>query len=323
MSALIRCRMPDAGCRMGACLLGLLLLVGAAVAQGAEPAGGPPMPPAPKSPVEFFRQLLAMSPEVRSQALTNRSEASRRVIEERLREYARLSAEERELRLKALHLRWLLLPLMKAAPEDRERLMAGLAPADRALVEPRLRRWEAIPAGLQGQFLEHESAIDFFTRMQHAALPPMPPGLGATLDEQSRRLDARLSRWTSLPESDRERMLGQFRDFFELEAAAQERTLERLGENERRLVDSARKRFADLPPSLRHGQVNAFGRLANMSKDQRTRFFRTVERWQAMSPEEKKVWRELTKRVPDLPPLPPGMFPPLPPGTNAVALGQP
>jgi hypothetical protein len=311
--------MPDAGCRMGACLLGLLLLVGTVVAQETVPAGGPPLPPAPKSPVEFFRQLLAMTPEARAQALTNRSDASRRIIAERLREYTGLSEEERELRLKAMHLRWLLLPLMKAGTADRATLLAGLSPEDRAWVEPRVRRWEAIPPELQAQFLEHESAIDFFVRIPAQTLPPMPPGLSPTLDAQSRRLDSRLGVWNALPSEDRDRMLGQFREFFELGPEAQSKTLARLGENERRLVDSARKRFADLPPAQRRGHVNAFGRLANMSPEQRTQFFRNVERWQAMRPEEKSVWRDLTRRVPDLPPLPPGMFPPLPSGSTAAA----
>lgn len=316
MSVVARCRMPG---RWFGWLLGLVLLAGSVGAQPALPQELPPVPPPPKSPVEFFRRLLAMSPEERIQVLTNRSDKAREIILSRIGEYTALPAEERELRLKAMHLRWLLLPLMKADPVERARAVAALTPEDRAWVAERVRRWESVPAGLQSQFLEHEAAIDYFTRIQNSPMPPMPPGLSPEMDEQRRRLDAGLTRWNALSGDDRTRMLGQFRDFFELAPEDLAKNLDALSANERRLLDAVRERFAGLPAPQRREYMVAFERLTRMSPGQRAHFLRNVERWESMSADERNVWRQLTKQVPELPPLPPGMFPPFPPGTNSVA----
>ena len=61
----------------------------------------PPLPPTGASPVDFFRQLLAMSPAERNQSLTNRSPEIRARILAKVREYQALGPDERELRLRA------------------------------------------------------------------------------------------------------------------------------------------------------------------------------------------------------------------------------
>jgi hypothetical protein len=307
------------GCVGRGWLAALLFFFGAVFAQGAAPVGAPPVPPLSNSPVEFFRRLLVMSPEQRTAALTNRSEKAQRIILSRLNEYSAMPNGERELRLRAMHLRWLLLPLMRTAPAERARFMGGLSPDDRALVGERLRRWEGIPADLQAQFLEHEAAIDYFARIQNSPLPPMPPGLSPEMDDQRRRLEMGLNRWNSLSSTDRSRMLGQFRDFFELGPQDLAKGMDHLKANERRLLDAARDRFGGLPAAQRREYMLAFGRLAGMSPGQRARFLGNVERWESMSAAERNVWRQLTKQVPELPPFPPGMFPPFPAGTNSVA----
>jgi hypothetical protein len=319
----VRCRMPDAGCRIGCVGRGwlavLLLVAGAVFAQAAAPVAEPPVPPLSKSPVEFFRRLLVMSPEERTAALTNRSDKAQRIILSRINEYSAMPRGERELRLGAMHLRWLLLPMMRTGPAERAQFIAGLSPEDRSLVGERLRRWEGIPAGLQAQFLEHEAAIDYFTRIQNSPLPPMPPGLSPEMDDQRRRLETGLNRWNSLSGADRSRMIGQFRDFFELGPQDLAKGMDHLKANERRLLDAARDRFGGLPVAQRREYMLAFERLAEMSSEQRAHFLRNVERWESMTAAERNVWRQLTKQVPELPPFPPGMFPPLPPGTNSVA----
>src|SRR3954469_14769255 len=88
------------------------------------PEGGPgerkpvpppdiPVPPAVKSPVAFFRELLAMTPSERSLALSNRPAETRKQILVKVREYRSMSENERELRLQATELEWHLVPLMK------------------------------------------------------------------------------------------------------------------------------------------------------------------------------------------------------------------
>src|SRR5437763_6112190 len=55
--------------------------------------------PTAKSPVEQFRELLAMNVVERKQALTNRPPEIRKRILAKLREYESLKPDERELRL--------------------------------------------------------------------------------------------------------------------------------------------------------------------------------------------------------------------------------
>ena len=61
----------------------------------------PPLPSTPQSPVEFFRNLLAMSPRDRNDFLTNRPPPVRERILAKVNEYLALDPGERELRLRA------------------------------------------------------------------------------------------------------------------------------------------------------------------------------------------------------------------------------
>ena len=73
------------------------------------------LPPRPrlKSPVDLFRELLAMTPAGRENFLTNRPPGIRNRILAKVREYGALDPNERELRLRATELRWYLLPLLR------------------------------------------------------------------------------------------------------------------------------------------------------------------------------------------------------------------
>src|SRR5258708_38591687 len=74
-------------------------------------ASPPPMPSA-KSPVDFFRDLLAMNQEERNKFLADRPPESQKLILAKLREYESLEPDQRELRLKATDLRFYLRPLL-------------------------------------------------------------------------------------------------------------------------------------------------------------------------------------------------------------------
>ena len=71
------------------------------------PANPPPAPvslmglPPGKCPVDFFRELLAMTPAEQRQSLTNRPAGIQKLILAKLREYQTLPPDERELRLRA------------------------------------------------------------------------------------------------------------------------------------------------------------------------------------------------------------------------------
>src|SRR5262245_42712022 len=87
---------------------------------------GVALPALPKlhSPVDTFRQLLAMSPGERRQYLTNRPPAAQKQILAKLHEYQLLKPEERELRLRATELQWYLMPLMSMPRTNRTARLA-------------------------------------------------------------------------------------------------------------------------------------------------------------------------------------------------------
>src|ERR1043165_4118442 len=61
----------------------------------------PPEPPVAKAAVDFFRELLLMTPVDRDNALKERPPENKTAILNKVREYESLNADERELRLRA------------------------------------------------------------------------------------------------------------------------------------------------------------------------------------------------------------------------------
>ena len=87
----------------------------------------------PRSPISFFRELLAMNAAERDQALTNRSPEQQAQILAKVREYESLKPDERELRLRVTELRWYLRPLMTAPATNRADQLAMIPEPNREL----------------------------------------------------------------------------------------------------------------------------------------------------------------------------------------------
>jgi len=85
-------------------------------------------PPLPK-PVSYFRELLALNPDKLDQALASIAEPARKRLQAKLQEYAALTPDERDARLRATELRWYLAPLMRTPPTNRIAQLA-LVPED-------------------------------------------------------------------------------------------------------------------------------------------------------------------------------------------------
>jgi len=130
------------------------------------PAPEIPVPPAMKSPVDFFRELLAMTPSQRAQALTNRPPETRKLILAKVREYLSLNADELELRLKATELEWRLVPLMKASPTNRAPQLAALSEDDRKMIEARLKEWDQLPESVKTNLLDRRESIRLYIQMK-------------------------------------------------------------------------------------------------------------------------------------------------------------
>jgi hypothetical protein len=240
-------------------------------------------PPPERSPVTFFRELLAMPPAERERALTNRPPESRARILAKVDEYAALDPGERELRLRATELRWWLTPLLRAPRAERAARLAQV-PADlRDLVRARLMQWDILPPPLQEEFLAHERTLHYFAQVSPPEPPPVTP--------EQRRVAAQVNR------------------FFELTDEEKEQTLNALTPAERAAMQGTLQAFDKLTPQQRSVCVRNYAKFAGMSAAERAEFLKNAERWSQMSPEERQTWRDLVAQVPIWPPMPPPMIP--------------
>jgi hypothetical protein len=257
----------------------------------------------PVSPVVYFRKLLAMSPQQRESALAKKTPAVRARILSKLNEYAALDPNERELRLRATDLRWYFTPLLQAPPDQRDAELTTVPDDIRDLVQSRLTQWEMLPPEMQQEFLDNERILGYFS------------GVGATHNtaESSKPTNAEQSRWNALSDNERQGMIAQFNQFFELSTDEKQKALGELSNGERAQMEKTLQTFDKLPPLDRAQCISAFGKFAGMSRAERVEFLKNAERWSKMTPAERKAWRDLVAHVPQWPPLPPGIMPPLSP----------
>jgi hypothetical protein len=265
--------------------------------------------PQARSPVDLFRQLLAMSPDERDSFLTSRPPEIRGRILAKVGEYEALDADERELRLRATELRWYLEPLLREAPSNRAARLAQVPDDLRELVQSRLQVWIILPPPLQEEFLDNERTLAYFTQVDSAkAAPPMPPPGG-----QPALSDDDQARWNALSENQRRQVTAQFNQFFVLTPDEKQKTLNTLSDAERRQMEKTLQAFDKMPALQRAECVRAFAKFASMTAPEKAEFLKNAARWSEMSPAERQTWRDLVVNVPQWPPLPPGLVMPAPP----------
>ncbi|MEW6157132.1 MAG: DUF3106 domain-containing protein [Verrucomicrobiota bacterium] len=281
----------------------------------------PPLPPAPASPIELFRELLKLSPAEREQKLAHKTERHRTYLLNKLREYESLAPDERERRLKTVQLRWYLRPLMELPAERRVTQLNAIPADDRPLIEERLRQWDQLPVEVQKQVLTSEWMLQYVVQLEASTPAGKEIILSNITDTRRRELEEQLAGWKALPAEQRQRMVDQFRQFFELPPIEKEKTLRALSDAERQQLEQTLKQFEQLPSAQRQSCIDSFRKFVNMSSEERALFLRNAELWKQMSSQEREVWRTLVRR---LPPLPPGMSPGPPvPGGFAGPKPQP
>ncbi len=259
----------------------------------------------PISPIDYFKELLTMKPEQRERALTGKTPEQKKVLVAKIAEYEAMSPEERELRLRHTELRWYLTRLMKLPRLERITELAAIPTEKRALIEERLRLWDAVPLPLQKEFLENEAMIQ---RVLTYETTPMDQKAKIN-PEQREKLRKELAAWRALPDEQRQRMSDQFRKFFDLGEEQRKKVLGTIPDAERQQMEVAMKKFQDLPQELRQRCIDSFTKLATMSPDERAEFLKNAERWEAMAPTERQAWRDVVNKLPPLPPMPPGLTP--------------
>jgi hypothetical protein len=271
-----------------------------------SPASHLPAVPGPRSPVDLFRQLLAMTPDDREAFLTNRPPPVRERILAKVGEYEALDPNERELRLCATELRWYLLPLMQV-PADQRAARLAQVPADlRELVGSRLMQWSILPPPLQEEFLENERTLRYFANVDTSNGPPLP---------QDAAPDSEAARWNAMTEAQRKKITAGVNQFFELTPDEKQAALGTLSDAERRQMKKTLQAFDQLPPGQREECTRAFAKFAGLSATEKQEFLKNAERWSRMSPADRQAWRDLVVNVPAWPPLPQDFItpPPVPP----------
>jgi hypothetical protein len=254
-----------------------------------------------KSPVDFFRELLAMTPAERNQALTNRTPENRRLILAKIREYLSLKDNERELRLQATELEWRLLPLMRQSAPNRAAQLAAMQEGDRKMVEPRLQEWDRLPDNVKKDFLERRESIRLFIQMTATTnqAPPLPLNLTgahpAALEERIKQLQA-------MTEAERQQLLGRFNRFFDLSESEKQQALRKLSVPEQAQIARTLHKFDGLTPLQRMQCVRSFEQFASMTLAERQQFLKNAERWILMTPDQRKAWREVVEKVSTTPP---------------------
>jgi len=284
----------------------------------------PPRPPLAKPPVELFRSLLVMAPAERREFLANRSPEAQKLIMAKVKEYEALKQEQRDLRLWVTELRWYLLPLLESSATNRSDQLA-LIPDERMreLIEVRLKQWDSLSRDVQKQLLENESLVRFYfelaarTPQQRAeAVTNLPPAAQGTLDQG-------IHRWQSLTDDQRQAVMHNFYQFFNLTASEKARTLSTLSEAERLQIDKTLNTYEGLNASQRAQCLKSFQKFASLSPAERQEFLKNAQRWERMTPNERQSWRYLVSNVSHQPPVPPGLLPPEPPATPPGAVRTP
>jgi len=266
----------------------------------------PPLPPlAPaSSPIDFFRKLLVVSPQERQKMLADKSPEIRKRILAKVKEYAALDPDERELRLRTTELRWYLIPLLRASPTNQAARLAAVPDDIRDVVKSRLMLWQILPPPMQQEFLENERTLGYFSRVDirnELSGGPEPDA-------------AAQPRWNALSETERQAVAEQFNQFFELSPEEKQQALGALSDAERRQMERTLKAFDKLPAPQRKQCIRAFEKFAGMSPAERAEFLKNARRWSQMSVADRKAWCDLVANVPLWPPLPPiEMAPPPPP----------
>ncbi len=273
-----------------------------------------PMPPplvAQKSPVDMFRNLLAMTPGERRQSLSNRPPEVQKKLLSKLREYESLKPDEREVRLRTTELQWYLQPLMSLPPTNRTPRLAMIPAEMRQLVEERLGRWDLLPPPMQEELLNHEMTARYFTQLESATTEQKQKILAQMSPERRTKLEAGLDHWRELSVDQRDKTLAAFTAFFEMTPPEKQKALGSLSAAEQQQMEKTLQTYAGLPPAQRAQCLRSFEKFAGMSLADRQAFLKNAERWKLMSPEERESWRTLVRFAPMMPPSPSPV--PLPP----------
>ncbi len=269
----------------------------------------PPMPPPVRPPVELFRELLAAPLEKRDELLRSKTPAARELIARRLREHESLdptARAEAESQLRLAQFRFYLSPLLRLSGAERAQRLAQAPAEDRALLEERLRAWDRLAPSARAALLESDDSLHLFVQQPGAERSRLDAALAKAPAAARADIERQFTRWSALSDAERASRTAAFQSLFGLTDGQRHRALNRMPEADRVAMEKTLERFARLPEAERVRCLAGFEKLSALSPSERDEFLRNAARWQAMSAEERVLWRRIVLRTspPPLPPLP-------------------
>jgi hypothetical protein len=275
--------------------------------RSSRPAPEVPIPPTIKSPVVFFRELLAMTPSERVIALSNRPAENRKLILAKIREYRSLSENERELRLKATELEWYLVPLMKAPATNRAARLAVVPDEYQKMIQARLNQWDLLPDGVKKELLDQRESLRLYVQMTSGS----PVHTNSAVPQRP-KVEEDLKRIQQMTEADRQKLISLFNQYFDLSDHEKQRALRTLSAAEQEQIRKSLAKYENLTAAQRAQCIRSFGEFSKMSYVERQQFLKNAERWIVMTPDQRQAWRDVVEKVSVTPP--PFAAPPRPPG---------
>jgi hypothetical protein len=256
-------------------------------------APGLPFPPLPPSPVAIFRMLLATNEEGRTQWITKWKPTQRQYLESKVAEFTKLAADEREIRLQTLELRWYLPQLMTMTPAERKARLESIPPPQRSMLETKLATWDILLPDIKKDILDNVQVVS-------VVLFPSPGGenvLRGLPPERQEELRRQFENLNALPEERREQVLAHFKLYFEFTPAEKTKALQRLTIAQRAQMRKTLAPLEILPPPLREKALTGVEKFSELSPAERAAFLQSAARWEKMSEAEREKWRQRAAQV--------------------------
>jgi hypothetical protein len=124
-------------------------------------------------------------------------------------------------------------------------------------------------------------------------------------------MKARIAKFNTLTAEQRADLDERLNTFFSMPVDKQRQALNRIDDAERVKMKVTLDAFRSLPAPQREVCIRSFSKLANMAPEEQIVFLKNIDRWQAMSPQDRQMWRQVVAIVPPMP-APPAPIPPLP-----------
>lgn len=261
------------------------------------------------SPVQVIRELLARPETERGEMLAMYPPGLREPVEAKVREYAAMPAETRELRFLATDLRHYLTQLLPLDVSSQDAALLQVPESIRDAVKARLIKWPILLPQMKEEMLANEQVVRYFTRIGITSERDRQLLLDITPPEVRAPMEKRIAEWNALPEETRTRVFTQVNEFFELTPEEREKSLRILSGPERDAMRETLSSFSNLRPDQRELCIQSFERFSRMSLGERREFLQKAEVWSRLTAAEREQWRELVNQVPNLPPFPPGFVP--------------